>query len=87
MIGAFAVVITGIGLMSSASALQSCQALWAERNSYYKDTGCCFKALRTISYFGNQGCMFDNEASESLPRFVRGRIAEITWLERRSGCN
>lgn len=86
VIGAVAVVITGIGLMSVASA-QSCQELWVERNSYYKDASYCFKTARTISYFGNQGCMFDNEASVPLPRSVRARIAQITWLERRNGCN
>ena len=86
VIGAFVVGITGIGLMSFASA-QSCQALWVERNSYYKDAGYCFKTARAISYFGNQGCMYDNEASVPLPRGVRARIAELTWLERRSGCN
>ena len=86
LIGALAVATTGIGLVSSASA-QSCQALWVERNSYYKDAGYCFKTDRAISYFGNQGCMYSNEGSVPLPRDVRARIAQITLLERRNGCN
>ena len=85
-IGALTAVVTGIGLMSFASA-QSCEALWVERNSYYKNAGYCFKTRRAISYFGNQGCMYDNEGSVPLPRGVRARIAEITSLERRNGCN
>jgi hypothetical protein len=78
--------VTGIGLMSSASA-QTCQALWVERNSYYKEAGYCFKTARAISYFGNGGCMYDYEGAVPLSAGVRARIAEIVRLERRVGCN
>jgi hypothetical protein len=86
LIGALVVAATGAGSMSLASA-QSCQELWVERNSYYKDAGYCFKTDRAISYFGNQGCMYYDEARLPLPRGIRARIAEIIWLERRNGCN
>jgi hypothetical protein len=86
LIGALAVTASGIGLASAASA-QSCQQLWVERNSYYKQAGYCFKTSRAISYFGNGGCIHDIEASVPLPRDIRARIAEITRMERRSGCN
>jgi hypothetical protein len=86
LLGAFAVLVAGIGFMPRASA-QNCQALWVERNSYYKDAGYCFKTPRAISYFGNQGCMYNDEGSVPLPRGIRARIAEITGLERRYGCN
>ena len=86
LMGALVAAATGVGFISAASA-QSCQELWVERNSYYKDAGYCFKTPRAISYFGNEGCMYDNEARLPLPRGVRARIAEITWLERRNGCN
>ncbi len=86
VIGALAVAASGVGFISAASA-QSCQELWVERNSYYKDAGYCFKTSRAISYFGNGGCVYDNEASVPLPRDIRARIAEITRLERRNGCN
>lgn len=87
LFGALALAATGAGFVSAASAQQSCQALWVERNSYYKDAGYCFKTARAISYFGNRGCMYDSEASVPLPPDIRARIAEITWLERRNGCN
>jgi hypothetical protein len=86
LMGALVVAAAGVGFISAASA-QSCQELWVERNAYYKDAGYCFKTPRAISYFGNEGCMYDNEARLPLPRGVRARIAEITWLERRNGCN
>ena len=86
LIGLLAVAASGIGLISAASA-QSCQDLWVERNSYYKQAGYCFKTSRAISYFGNGGCIYDIEASVPLPRDIRARIAEITRMERRNGCS
>ena len=85
LMGALAVAASGVGLVSTASA-QSCQDLWVERNSYYKEAGYCFKTSRAISYFGNGGCIYDIEADVPLPRGIRARIAEITRIERSSGC-
>ena len=88
LMGVLALAATGVGSISVASAQQQyCQQLWVERNSYYKDAGYCFKTARAISYFGNDGCMYYNEARIPLPPGIRARIAEITSLERRSGCN
>src|SRR5664280_1121219 len=75
--GALAVLITGIGSISFARAQQSCEDLWIERNSYYKEAGYCFKTDRAISYFGNGGCRYYDEGSLPLPRGLRARIAEI----------
>jgi hypothetical protein len=87
-IGALTAVVSGIGMMSVASAQQqSCQDLWAERNSYYKDAGFCFKTSRAISYFGNAGCRYNNEGSVPLSGAVRARIGQITAMERRKGCS
>ncbi|MDP1869689.1 YARHG domain-containing protein [Bradyrhizobium sp.] len=86
LIGVLVVAASSIGAIAAASA-QSCQDLWVERNSYYKQAGYCFKTSRAISYFGNGGCIYDIEASVPLPRNIRARIAEITRIERRSGCN
>ena len=86
LIGALVAAASGVGFASAANA-QSCQELWVERNSYYKQAGYCFKTSRAISYFGNGGCIYDVEASVPLPRDIRARIAEITRIERRSGCN
>jgi YARHG domain len=84
---AAAAIITAATLAAPSSAsAQTCQSLWVERNSYYKAAGYCFKTARAISYFGNGGCRFDNEASVPLSRAVRARIAEIIRLEHRLGC-
>jgi YARHG domain len=85
-VAAAAAVVGAVPLTSVAHA-QSCQSLWVERNSYYKEAGYCFKTARAISYFGNAGCRYDNEASVPLSRGIRNRIAEITRLERAMGCN
>jgi hypothetical protein len=85
---AAAVVLAGAtGLSVSSASAQSCQQLWVERNSYYKDAGYCFKTRRAIAFFGNAGCSYDDEASVPLPRGIRERIAEITATERSRGCN
>jgi hypothetical protein len=87
-IGALTTVVSGIGMMSVASAQQhSCQDLWVERNSYYKEAGFCFKTSRAISYFGNGGCRYNYEGSVPLSGAVRARIAQITAMEQRQGCN
>ena len=83
-----AVVLAAGGIAATSTAhAQSCQALWVERNSYYKEAGYCFKTERAIAYFGNGGCMYYNEASVPLSRFARARIAAITQAERSLGCN
>lgn len=80
-------LILGAGMTASSANAQSCQALWVERNSYYKDAGYCFKTQRAIGYFGNRGCSYDYEGDVPLSANVRERIAEIKAMERRFGCN
>jgi hypothetical protein len=81
------VTVADATLTISLAHAQSCQDLWVERNGYYKDAGYCFKTGRAISYFGNAGCMYDDQAAVPLPRHIRSRIEEIKWLERSRGCN
>jgi hypothetical protein len=76
-----------LGATASVVQAQSCQSLWVERNTYYKNAGYCFKTQRAISYFGNGGCRYNNEGSVPLSRAARNRIAQITALERRLGCS
>ena len=66
---------------------QNCQALWVERNSYYKEAGYCFKTSRAISYFGNAGCRYDNESAVPLSAGARNRIAQIIRQEKDLDCN
>jgi hypothetical protein len=84
-----AMAVTAATLLATAppAAAQSCQQLWVERNSYYKRAGYCFKTRRAIDYFGNGGCRYDSEGDLPLSPGERRRIAEITRLERASGCN
>jgi hypothetical protein len=84
---AAAAVFAGTLFGAAQANAQSCQALWVERNSYYKEAGYCFKTARAISYFGNAGCRYDNEAAVPLSSAVRARIAQITRIERQYGCN
>ena len=86
LFGASVLAASCVGFASSANA-QSCQALWVERNQYYKDAGYCFKTAAAIRYFGNGGCIYDYEGAVPLSRAIRARIAEIKRIERRLGCN
>ncbi|MEA2903118.1 MAG: hypothetical protein QOG83_3199 [Alphaproteobacteria bacterium] len=73
------------GAVSMASA-QSCDELWVERNSYYKQAGYCFKTARAIGYFGNGGCYVNSESAMRFSPDVRARINQIVRLERQFGC-
>jgi hypothetical protein len=76
-----------LGMTASVASAQACQEWWEERNGYYADAGYCFKTRRAIQHFGNQSCRYNNEASVPLTRQQRARIAQLTALERRNGCN
>jgi hypothetical protein len=84
-----AMVVAAATLLVAAppANAQSCQRLWVERNSYYKQRGYCFKTQRAIAYFGNAGCIYQNEAAVPLSRAERERIAQIQRLERANGCD
>jgi hypothetical protein len=85
MTGATALVI-GVTIFAPVASAQSCQDLWVERNQYYKDAGYCFKTQRAISYFGNAGCIYNNESSVPLSAAIRARNAHITRPQRALGC-
>lgn len=75
-----------LSAMPGAAFAQSCQDLWVERNTYYKEAGFCFKTDRAISYFGNGGCSYDSEWDVPLSQSTRARIEDIKRAERRYGC-
>jgi hypothetical protein len=75
-----------LGAAMSLAYAQSCQALWYERNSYYKEAGYCFKTTPAIRAFGNAGCQYDNERDLPLSTAVRARINQIVRAERALGC-
>ena len=76
-----------LGATLAPSYAATCQALWMERNTYYRRGAYCFKTPRAISYFGNAGCRYDDENSVPLPAAVRQRIAEIVAQEHIQGCS
>ncbi len=82
-----AVLLAAEGSLVGVAEAQSCQDLWVERNSYFKDAGYCFNTSRGISYFGNAGCSYDNEGDVPLSRSERARVSEIKRIESRNGCN
>lgn len=65
---------------------KSCEDLWILRNSMFKDAHYCFKTPRAISWFGNQGCLYDDEASVPLNDYQRHNISVIEDAEAGNGC-
>jgi hypothetical protein len=82
---ALVAVATTAALIPAASA-QSCQQLWVERNQYYKNHGYCFKTPRAISYFGNGGCLIQDQNAVPLTPAERARVSQILQQERAMGC-
>ena len=64
----------------------SCQALWVERNTYYKQAGYCFATPRGIDHFGNVGCRHTEVSGVPLSREARARVEAIVSLERMHHC-
>jgi YARHG domain len=85
----FVATLAAMTMISPAFARSSdlCEALWLQRNAYYKDAGYCFKTPRAIRYFGNAGCMYDEESAVPLSRSLRNRITDISRAERQLACS
>ena len=64
----------------------SCQDLWYERNSHYKQGGYCFRTPRAIRAFGNAGCQYDRIEDVPLTDYDRGLIRQLAREEARRGC-
>jgi hypothetical protein len=76
-----------LGTTLAQSYAASCDALWVERNSYYKAAGYCFSTQRAINYFGNAGCSVSDQSRVPLSRAARNRIDAIVRQESRQGCS
>jgi len=78
----------GLGLAMSATPAKAgvCQDLWVQRNSIYKAYGYCFKTAKAINYFGNAGCVYDNEASIPMSRADKQAVLAIKKREKALGC-
>ena len=64
----------------------TCDQLWVARNSMYKLRGYCFKTERAIQYFGNGGCIYQNESDIPFTQAERTLIAQYVAQERAQGC-
>jgi hypothetical protein len=69
-----------------ASSGMTCNQLWVARNAIYKARGYCFKTQRAISYFGNGGCVHQNEGAIPFSAAERAQIAQFRSQERAMGC-
>jgi hypothetical protein len=85
-IALFAALVPAATAMSTARAQNVCDQLWVERNDIYKAYGYCFKTARAISYFGNDGCVYQREGDIPITREDRIRIGQIIAQERANGC-
>ena len=68
------------------SSGMTCDQLWVARNSIYKARGYCFKTQRAIGYFGNGGCVYQNEGDIPFSSAERAQIAQFRSQERSMGC-
>ncbi len=80
---AAAMLVTTGGL---ANAYDVCGELWVERNQIYKDNGYCFKTRDAIRYFGNAGCVYDDQNDVPLSTREQRRVQQLIREERRNGC-
>jgi len=63
-----------------------CQILWDVRNTIYKENGYCFHTQKTINYFGNAGCKYDDVALVPLNHVERSNVSAIKKVEAKKGC-
>jgi hypothetical protein len=87
----YCVVLLGLIVIPQTAIAQgfesySCEDLWLERNTIYKERGYCVKTQRAIRVFGNEGCQYDDAASVPLSHTERQIISEIQAWERRKRC-
>lgn len=87
---AAAAAIVAATLPATAGDVQGdaydCQELWVMRNQIYKDAGYCFTSERAITYFGNGGCKYHNQAQVPLSDEQRQTIKMIRQSVGRQGC-
>jgi hypothetical protein len=76
----------GCNIDDGGSAGMTCDQLWVARNSIYKERGYCFKTQRAIEYFGNGGCIHQNENDVAFTQAERTLIAQYVAQERAQGC-
>jgi hypothetical protein len=76
----------GCNIEGGGTVGMTCNQLWIARNSIYKARGYCFKTQRGIEYFGNGGCIYQNENDVPFTQAERTLIAQYVAQERAQGC-
>jgi hypothetical protein len=76
----------GADVGESAPPISECLQLWLRRNQIFKDRRYCFKTRAAIDYFGNAGCVYNNEDSILITTLERSTILQIAARERALRC-
>ncbi len=64
----------------------SCEELWVMRNQIFKNAGYCFKTEKAINYFGNAGCIYQDQDDVPLSKWDMIVIGDAKKSEARQGC-
>lgn len=63
-----------------------CTALWELRNQIFHEHGYCFKTQRAISFFGEDGCRYDDAKDIEFSSIEQRNIDTIVRAEKYKGC-
>jgi hypothetical protein len=69
-----------------ARSLPECVKLWIERNQVFKNFRYCFKTRAAIEYFGNAGCVYNDQDSVPIPQAQKAHVSQILARERTLRC-
>src|ERR1700736_3543302 len=80
-------LVASSGVIGRAQPATECQQLWVQRNQIFKAHGYCFKTQPAVEYFGNAGCVYNNQDSVPVTSAERSFIFRIAARERALGCH
>jgi hypothetical protein len=80
-------LIASSGVIGHAQPATECQQLWVQRNQIFKVHDYCFKTQAAVEYFGNAGCVYNNQDSVPVTSAERSFIFRIAARERALGCH
>jgi hypothetical protein len=81
-----AAIMLGSAATGRAQSVAECQQLWVQRNQIFKNHGYCFKTRAAADYFGNAGCLYDNQDAVPITSSERSYILQIVARERALRC-
>src|ERR1700736_1161835 len=80
-------LVASSGMIGRAQPATECQQLWVQRNQIFKARGYCFKTQIAADYFGNAGCVYNNQDSVPVTPAERSLISQIIARERALRCH